>query len=218
LTPAIFILRNELSMQNIRRILGALRQQAGFRINWFRAIAHSPSSSVISWNSMILGNVQIGEYSLIQNYVILDATRMANDTEFIKIGARTRIEYGAQIYSWGGEVSIGDNCSINPYSVIYGTGNVKIGNHVRIAANTMIVASMHKFERLDIPIIEQGYEARGIVIGNDVWIGAGCRILDGVEIGDGAILAAGAVVTTNVRAHSIVGGVPAKLIRERKNE
>ncbi len=93
---------------------------------------------------------------------------------------------------------------------------MKIGNNVRIAANTIIAASMHKFERIDVTIISQGFEARGITIGNDTWIGASCRILDGVRIGKGAILAAGAVVTKDVPAYTIVGGVPAKVIRQRK--
>ncbi len=205
-------------MQNISRVINAIRQQAGFRMNWFRAVVHSPSTAVIDWNAIVLGNVKIGERTIVQNNVILDATRMENNKEFICIGTGVKIEYGSQIYSWGGEVRIGDNCSINPYCLIYGTGGVTIGNDVRIATNTIIVASMHKFERTDISIIKQGYEAKGILIGNDIWIGAGCRILDGVTIGDGAILAAGAVVTKDVPAYSIVGGVPAKLIRERKNE
>ncbi|MBL8080160.1 MAG: acyltransferase [Anaerolineales bacterium] len=100
--------------------------------------------------------------------------------------------------------------------MLYGTGGVTIGNNVRIATNTIIVASMHKFERIDIPIYLQGHEARGIVIGNDVWIGAGCRILDGVTIGDGSILAAGAVINKDTPPYVIVGGVPARIIRERR--
>lgn len=205
-------------MQNISRVIKAIRQQAAFRMNWFRAIAHSPATAVIGWNAIILGNVQIGERSIVQNNVILDATRMESNKEFIYIGTGVKIEYGSQIYSWGGEVRIGDNCSINPYCLIYGTGGVTIGNDVRVATNTIIVASMHKFERTDISITKQGYEAKGILIGNDIWIGAGCRILDGVTIGNGAILAAGAVVTKDVPAYSIVGGVPAKVIRERKSK
>ncbi len=98
---------------------------------------------------------------------------------------------------------------------VYGQGGVKIGNYVRITAHTIIVAPQHIFKRRDIPICEQGIESKGIIIEDDVWIGAHCTILDGVKIGKGAIIAAGAVVTKDVAPYSTVGGVPAKLIKVR---
>ncbi len=93
-------------MQSIRRVIEAVGQQVCLRMKWFRAIRYSPSSSKIGWNAIVLGNVQIGEQSTIQDHVVLDGTRMGNDAESIKIGARTRIECGAQIHSWGGEITI----------------------------------------------------------------------------------------------------------------
>ena len=90
-----------------------------------------------------------------------------------------------------------------------------IGNYVRIAAHTVIVATQHIFERTDVPICHQGIEGKAIKIEDDVWIGTNCTILGGVSIGKGAIVAAGAVVTKGVEAYSIVGGVPAKVIGSR---
>ena len=115
----------------------------------------------------------------------------------------------------GGSVTIGAHCSLNPHCVVYGTGGLVIGANVRIAAHTVIVAAMHKFDRLDLPIHEQGSTASGIIIEDDVWIGAGVCILDGVRIGTGAIVAAGAVVVKDVPPRTIVGGVPARVIRQR---
>jgi acetyltransferase-like isoleucine patch superfamily enzyme len=100
---------------------------------------------------------------------------------------------------------------------LYGTGGVVIGDAVRIAAHVVIVAAMHRFDSVDIPIHEQGSSASGIVIEDDVWIGAGARILDNVRVGRGAIVGAGAVVVKDVEPFTIVGGVPARLLKYRGN-
>ena len=86
-----------------------------------------------------------------------------------------------------------------------------------MGSNVTVITHNHAFDRTDIPMMEQGFEEeRPVVIGNDVWIGDRVIILPGVHVGDGSILAAGAVVTKDVPPYSIVGGVPAKLIRMRK--
>ena len=113
---------------------------------------------------------------------------------------------------------MGDHCSVNPYTIIYGHGGLEIGNGVRIAAHCVIIPANHNIDDPSIPIIKSGLTCKGICIGNDVWIGARCVILDGVTIGDGAVIAAGAVVTRNVEPFMIVGGVPAKPIRLRKGK
>ena len=80
----------------------------------------------------------------------------------------------------------------------------------------IIYTSGHKFDRTDIPMIDQGFtETEPVVIGNDVWIGRRVIIMLGVNIGDGCILGAGAVVTKDVPAYSVVGGVPARIIKSR---
>jgi acetyltransferase-like isoleucine patch superfamily enzyme len=135
--------------------------------------------------------------------------------EFVAIGDRCAIRPYSQLYTMGGSITIGARCSVNPYCVLYGTGGLTIGNFVRIAAHTVIVPSMHRFDRRDLPICEQGSSADGIVIEDDVWIGAGVTILDGVRIGTGAVVAAGAVVTKDVAPFAIAGGVPARTIRQR---
>jgi acetyltransferase-like isoleucine patch superfamily enzyme len=122
---------------------------------------------------------------------------------------------GALILTCGGKITIGDDCSFNPYCVIYGHGNLAIGNCVRIATQTVIIPANHNFDRRDLPIHRQGLSMKGVRIGDDVWIGAGVKILDGVEIGSGSVIAAGAVVTRAVAPFTIVAGVPARAVKTR---
>jgi acetyltransferase-like isoleucine patch superfamily enzyme len=78
---------------------------------------------------------------------------------------------------------------------------------------TQIIAVNHVFSDPDRPFVEQGITAEGIVIEDDVWLGAGAVVTDGVRVGKGAVVAAGAVVTKDVPPHTVVAGVPAKQIR-----
>lgn len=146
------------------------------------------------------------------------AENVVFDTRFggsITIGENCELMQGVLIMTYGGTIEIGDRCSVNPYSILYGHGNLKIGNDVLIAAHTIIIPANHNFTDINIPIHSQGLTTKGITIEDDVWIGAGCKILDGVTIGKGAVIAAGAVVNKNVLPYAIVGGVPAKELKKR---
>lgn len=186
------------------------------RLNWVRASMRIPASSRLQWGVRVLGqNLRVGVESRLEDGVVLQCGSRRRPDEFMRIGDQCSIRSHAQLYTLGGSITIGNRCSVNPYCVLYGTGHLAIGNFVRIAAHTVIVAAMHRFDRRDVPIWEQGSEAKGITIEDDVWIGTGARILDGVRVGTGAIVAAGAVVVRDVPPFTIVGGVPAKVIRER---
>jgi acetyltransferase-like isoleucine patch superfamily enzyme len=95
-------------------------------------------------------------------------------------------------------------------------GGVEIGDNTRIAEKVSIHAMNHNYINKNQLIINQGRRAMGIKIGNDVWIGAGAKILDGVEIGDGCVVAAGSVVTKSIESYLVVAGVPANIINKRK--
>ena len=134
----------------------------------------------------------------------------------IRLGRSCIVHDGARILAYGGEVTLGDRCSVNPYSILYGHGGLAIGNGVLIAAHVVIIPANHNIA-LDSNIRSQGITALGIVIEDDVWIGAGARILDRVHIESGAVVAAGSVVTSGrVPANTIVGGVPAGVIGYRE--
>jgi len=133
------------------------------------------------------------------------------------IGKNTVIHKGALLIPNVGFIIVGEDCTINPYTILYGHGGLTVGNGVRIAAHVVIIPGNHIIERTDIPIWHQGIEKKSIVIGDDVWIGAHATICAGVTIGTGSVIGAGSVVTKDVEPYSIVAGVPAKWIRSRKS-
>jgi acetyltransferase-like isoleucine patch superfamily enzyme len=122
---------------------------------------------------------------------------------------------GAILAAYGGFIIIENEVSINPGAILYGHGGLRIGAQTRIAANAVLIPANHVFSDPRKPIMLQGLTQKGIHIGSDVWIGAGARVLDGVTVGNGSVLAAGCVVTKDVKPLSVVAGVPARLIAVR---
>jgi acetyltransferase-like isoleucine patch superfamily enzyme len=141
----------------------------------------------------------------------------------IDLGENTIVMHGAvlHVYNFRGiphsGISIGKDCLIGEYSIVRGQGGVTIGDRVYTSPFSQILAVNHIFKNPDIPFIEQGITAEGILIEDDVWIGSGAIITDGVHIGKGAVVASGAVVTHDVPAHTVVGGIPAVVIRQIDN-
>ena len=141
----------------------------------------------------------------------------------ISIGEGTYVMYGAvlHVYNFRGiphsRITIGKESLIGEYSVIRGQGGVVIGDRVYAAPHVQIMAVNHVFVDPSRPFIEQGITAEGIVIEDDVWLGAGAIVMDGVRIGRGAVVAAGAVVTHDLPAHTLAAGVPAHVIKEISN-
>lgn len=113
------------------------------------------------------------------------------------------------------KISIGDNVSIHPMCYIDGAGKIDIGNDVSIAHGVTIMSSSHQYSSLDLSIKDQGVSMDEVTIKNNVWIGAKATILGGVVIGEGTIIAAGAVVTKDIEKNCIVAGVPARVIKKR---
>lgn len=132
------------------------------------------------------------------------------------VGANSRLTPNVSIIN-PQNVFMGDNSYING-SMIYAGKNSKIiiGNDCLISYNVHIRCVSHVIDNPDELIRNQGEWEADITIGNNVWIGYGAQIMAGVHIGDNSVVGAGAVVTKNVEADSVVGGVPAKLIRKRK--
>ncbi len=138
----------------------------------------------------------------------------------IEIGDDTIVMHGAVLHVYNfrdlpkSGIKIGKNSLVGEYSIIRGQGGVTIGDRVYTSPFTQIIAVNHVFDDPDRPFVDQGITAQGIVIEDDVWLGAGAVITDGVRVGQGAVVAAGAVVTKDVPPHSVVAGVPAKLIKQ----
>lgn len=113
------------------------------------------------------------------------------------------------------KVSIGKNTNINIYTTLDGNGGLNIGENVMIGPFCQILSASHNYESTRIPMKNQGITTKEVNIGNDVWIGTHVIILPGVNVGDGSIIGAGSVVTSDVDAFQIVAGVPAKIIKNR---
>lgn len=126
-------------------------------------------------------------------------------------GQNINIEKGAE---FGASIKIGNNSGIGKNSIV---GNfTEIGDNVMMGEGCYIYTRNHKIERTDIPMCEQGFdEYEPVIISDDVWIGARVTILPGSQIGKGAVIGAGAVVTGKVPEYAVVGGVPAKVIKYR---
>lgn len=137
----------------------------------------------------------------------------------IEIGEETIVMHGAVLHVYNfrnlphSGIKIGRDSLIGEYSIIRGQGGVTIGDRVFTSPFTQIIAVNHIFDDPKRPFIHQGITAEGIVIEDDCWLGAGAVITDGVRVGKGSVVAAGAVVTKDVPPHSVVAGVPAKVIK-----
>ena len=137
----------------------------------------------------------------------------------ISIGANSIVMHGAVLHVYNfrhlpqSRIVIGRHSLIGEYTVIRGQGGVTIGDRVYTSPFCQIIAVNHVFTDPARPFVQQGITAEGIIIEDDVWIGSGAIITDGVRVGRGAVVAAGAVVTADVPPHTVVGGVPARLIK-----
>ena len=128
------------------------------------------------------------------------------------LGQHSVVESYSCINNAVGDVVIGDHTRIGIHNTIIGP--VTIGNHVNLAQGITVTALNHNFDDTTKRIDEQGIATKPVVISDDVWIGANAVILPGVTIGRHVVVAAGAVVTKDVPDNTIVGGVPATLIKK----
>jgi acetyltransferase-like isoleucine patch superfamily enzyme len=159
-------------------------------------------------------NIRLGDGVYIDQGAYLHATPGGID-----IGAGTFVMYGAVLHVYNFRnlphafIRIGRDSLIGEYNVLRGQGGIAIGDRVYTAPLVQILAVNHNFDDPGRPMVEQGIRAEGIVIEDDVWIGGGAVVTDGVRVGRGAVVAAGAVVTDDVPERSIVGGVPARVLK-----
>lgn len=188
---------------------------------WERIFMGSASGWVLVGKQASLryaGYIEAGKDLIIEDYAEINA----RSTRKIIIGNRVTIGKYAIIRPgnlYGGEMGeglkIGDHSNIGPYSYIGCSGYIEIGSQVMISPRVSIYAENHVFDETTRTIKSQGVKRKKVVIEDDCWIASNSIILAGVTIGKGSVVAAGSVVTSDVPAYSVVGGVPARLIKKR---
>ncbi len=147
-------------------------------------------------NALSYNGVEIGNNFTLGKYAIIECTGVLRNV--------------------GNSLKIGHNVGINHYCFIGVRGNIVIGDNVIFGPRVSIFSENHVFKNLKIPIKNQGVIKKDTYIGNDVWIGASVSIMPGVKIGNGCVIAAGSVVTKDIPDYSVVAGVPAQIIKNRK--
>jgi acetyltransferase-like isoleucine patch superfamily enzyme len=163
------------------------------------------------------GNIRLGRNVYLDHGVYLHALPSG-----IAIGEGTFVMHHSVLHVFNfrnlpqAGITIGKNCFIGEFNVVRGQGGVTIGDEVYTGPMVQILAVNHVYDDPQRPIRQQGITAHGIVIEDDVWIGAGAVVLDGVTIGRGSVIGAGSVVADDIPPYSLAVGTPAKPIRDRR--
>ena len=151
---------------------------------------------------------------------VLQANNLHACPQGIDIGDRTLVMHGSvlHVYNFRGlphsGIRIGSDSLVGEYNILRGQGGITIGDRVFTSPMVQILAVNHVFDDPSRPFTEQGITAEGITVEDDVWIGSGAILTDGIRVGKGSVVAAGAVVSKDVPPYSVVAGVPARVVRE----
>ncbi|MEL6932895.1 MAG: DapH/DapD/GlmU-related protein [Pseudomonadota bacterium] len=132
-----------------------------------------------------------------------------------RIGSFSSVKVSGTLSDLGEEIAIGANVGIGEFAHIGGAGGVRIGDDTIVGAYLSIHPENHIYSDLDRPIRCQGLTRKGVTIGSNCWIGAKATFLDGSSVGDGCVVAAGAVVTQTFPDNVVIGGVPARILKHR---
>ena len=214
-TSMIALLRYELLVSFLSSLPGAL----GFflRKTFTTRLLGAAGSGTVLGSHITLRNpsqIFLGDNVFVDGYAVLDAKGSGSQ---IRMGHSVLVGKNSILSCAMATIELGDDVSIGPNSVIRaGIGPVNVGSHVTMGPCTVLISGTPGYERLDVPMNKQVGSCEGISIGNDVWIGVGARIVDGVRVGCGSVVGAGAVVVQNVPDFTVVAGIPAKPIGSRK--
>lgn len=198
----------------ISRIITAIR---GEKFDIDRDVPVSYLMSII-WSRFV---------SLCYGYLLFGFGRRAFVHPSSKVVCRNKISFGKNLSINRGcyidalsreRIKFGNNVGLGSHGFLGCAGGVEIGSDTIFGNYVSIHSENHNYESLELPIRLQGVNRKGIKIGSGCWIGAKATILDGVVLGDGCIVAAGAVVRGVIPPNSIIGGVPAKILKTRDNE
>lgn len=165
-------------------------------------------------------NMRWGAYLKLGDHVTLSAMGKGqlHLGSYVSIGSFSRIIIATSLNQVGEHISIGNHVGIGEFAYLGGGGGLRIGHHCIVGQYFSCHPENHIYDDIETPIRLQGVSRKGIVIGPNCWIGSKVTILDGVTIGEGCVIAAGSVVTKSFPDHSVICGVPAKVLRSRLPE
>ncbi len=161
--------------------------------------------------------ISLGDHTVVDDYVVLDAK--GEEDQGISVGKNVLIGRNTILSCKGGSIHIEDYANISANCTLLSESEIHVGKHSFLAGRCFLVAGgNHSFDRTDIPIMFQPSLVKGgIIIGEDCWLGASVVVLDGVRLGRGTVLGAGAVVTKSFPDFSVLAGVPARKLRDRRD-
>lgn len=159
--------------------------------------------------------VRLGANVMIDDLCVLDAKGQGSE---IVLGNQILVGRNTILSCTDGTIRMGDFISMGPSCYLVSKSHIEIGSNVSFGPGTQMLAGGHAFEDPDTPVIHQTRVHKGITVGDNVWFGANVTILDGVAIGQDAIVGAGSVVSKDVPEYAVVLGNPARVIQKRKQE
>jgi acetyltransferase-like isoleucine patch superfamily enzyme len=179
----------------------------------------SVGSGVVFGQGVVLRHprkIRIGRGTVVDDLVVLDAKGTTNTG--IQLGQNVFLGRGTILSCKNGDIELGDEVNIGFHSEVFSGSSVVVGRNGLLAAYTYLVGGGHEFEAAGAPVIRQPRSSRGVVLGENVWLGAGAKVLDGVRIGRDVVVGAGAVVTEDLPEGAIAAGIPARVMRTRSEE
>jgi acetyltransferase-like isoleucine patch superfamily enzyme len=179
-------------------------------------LLESVGKNVVFGQGVVLrhpGKIRLGDDVTVDDLVLLDAKGTTN--RGITIGNGVFLGRGTILSCKDGDITLGDHVNIGFNSEIFSGSSVTVGRHGLFAAYTYLVGGGHEFEATERAVLEQPRTSKGITLGDNVWLGAGAKVLDGVRIGSNVVVGAGAVVTEDLPDGVVAAGLPARVIRKR---
>lgn len=163
-----------------------------------------------------LSNMEIGRFAKIGDYVYLSALGKGKLTigNNVGIGDFSRVIISTSFNQIGEFIKIGDNVGMGEFAYLGGGGGLEIGDNCIIGQYFSCHPENHNYEDHSKLTLEQGVTRKGISIGENCWIGSKVTVLDGVRVGNNCVIAAGAVITKDMPSDCVIGGVPAKVLKE----
>ncbi len=157
--------------------------------------------------------IHIGDNVVFDDNCLVDAKGTSNIG--IRVGNGVFVGRNTILSCKNGDIDLADDVNVGFNCEVFSASRVSIGKGTLLAAYTYVIGGDHDFSDPSKSILEQGRKSDGVSIGAGAWLGAGAKVLDGVSIGDNAIVGAGAVVTADVPAGTVVVGIPAKVVSTR---